>query len=66
MDYWQDIPYEDIYSGKIVFRNVFDVFNYLHKEGGGSFGWYASTIFEVMQIGINRAVAAPRTRHPLP
>lgn len=65
MERWSNISNEDIHSGKYVFRDVFDVYDYLHIKCGWSFGWYAAPNFEIMQIEDNRLVAAPMPMSPL-
>lgn len=65
MERWSNVSNEDIRSGKYVFRDIFDVYDYLHIKSGWSFGWYAAPNFEIMQLEANRLVAAPMPMFPL-
>lgn len=55
---------EDVNSGKYVFRDVFEVFDYI-KSKGWSIGWYAAPYFEVMTLFDNHIVASPTPFSPL-
>lgn len=57
-------PDEDVNSGNYVFKDVFEVFDYI-KSKGWSIGWYAAPHFEVMTLSDNRIVASPTPFHPL-
>ena len=34
MERWSNVSNEDIRSGKYVFRDIFDVYDYLHMKSG--------------------------------
>lgn len=65
-----DISPEDINSGKYVFNDIFQVYQYL-KGKGWSFGWYSAPHFEVMELSSHksesprRIVASPTPFQPL-
>ena len=50
MERWSNVSNEDIRSGKYVFRDIFDIYDYLHIKSGWSFGWYAAPNFEIIQL----------------
>ncbi len=58
------IPGNDIQSGKYVFKDIFDVYNYI-KSNGWNIGWYAAPHFEVMTLYDNHIVASPVPFSPL-
>lgn len=47
MERWSNVSNEDIRSGKYVFRDIFDVYDYLHIKSGWSFGWYAAPNYRI-------------------
>lgn len=61
---FSSIPNNDIQSGKYVFKDIFDVYNYI-KYKGWNIGWYAAPNFEVMTLYDNHVVASPVPFNPL-
>lgn len=59
-----DISDEDIDPGRYVFKDVFDVYDFLQSKGW-NIGWYAGPYFEVMQLEDNSVVASPTPFNPL-
>lgn len=55
---------EDVNSDGYVFKDVFEVFNYI-KSKGWDIGWYAAPHFEVMTLYDNHVVASPTPFQPL-
>ena len=55
---------EDVNSDGYVFKDVFEVFNYI-KSKGWDIGWYAAPHFEVMTLYDNHVVASPTPFSPL-
>lgn len=62
--YFSSLKDVDIHSGTFVFKDVFEVFNFLRFKGW-NIGWYAAPNFEVMQLDESRVVAAPVPFTPL-
>ena len=59
--YFSSLKDVDIHYGSFVFKDVFEVFEFLRfKEW--NIGWYAAPNFEVMQFDESRVVVTPVTR----
>ena len=65
MERWSNVSNEDINSGRYVFSDIFDVYNYLRIKCGWSFGWYAAPHFEIMEFEENHLIAVPMPMFPL-
>lgn len=54
---------KDIYTGRYVFKDIFDVYSYIASKW--NIGWYAAPQFQVMTLDDNRIVASPVPFTPL-